>query len=1509
MGSKPWGDGGNPASWLVDWNNLQEHQLVDLVVDVLSHDNDHILGLVFPCQTRVRLVGSFHELLNFPSIAVFGAVYNGEKGIHQFFVGTESQLLKHRPIEKKDLSSMIELCSGMGWASFGFQHVGFDIALGCDHKQSMLDGYAMLHPSSKTVLGEVGQKAVIAEIHEKAPNSRILSSGFSCQPFSGGGQQRGVLDKRAGSLRGTLVTAFYLRIPVIILECVTQAASNNYVKGELNQFCRQCGYVMSEQILELGDVWCSKRDRWWAVVVVKSLGQIRLHDFPKLCYPSAVKHMIPRPLNLSDDDLQQLQIVGQEWDRFVRFANVPDMVPSLNSKCPTALHSWGSQMVGCKCGCRNEGFSDDTLLNRGVYGIVFPVFKGGEAIGYRHPHPTEVALLTGCPIPATWPGCLRLSLAALGQQAAPMQALWIGGCVAIHIQKLCVGIIQIDLNAKLDAFRALMVAQHKERFDHHPAQPIVHIEVEDRSEGFSGSMVTVLSPEPTVSICDSQGQACMIVRLASNLTTVRELMVAERRLDPCEGLIEVLDCQSGVALVDDDHVSGRRVWFRPLLSLCDALQSVDDDPYLMEASDGETEATLTLPMMLADRDMVNDQEGDCVMEVEETSIVSGESLDLMRDDSEPLLNMPADVLKNLKVPVVTSLSSLVALKNQVVSSALRRRLLQHQGHLWADDEITWHVSEILKKVEDTKCVLMDPILASAMLDSPNHFLLHAWFQQLGMIPDRVVTVVWIDSHWVPVVWSWTKETLMVRSWDVDQSSMKRMSRLNDAVSKMVGSRTWMVHFIHRGFALQRFCGVCAVRFLDNEIRGQMLPTCEPDAEHLQMIGKCKFDEHLVATRLTPRPWVWGSGFDPHARKRLVDLLKQHGVPADQVESRIGLALQALGLGPVQSAVLSGSPWRGLKALGNQARPTFAWVLPSELEEVVKLRAEAKSQAGKRPRPSRQPVRPAQIDPHKVALEADAFVSASGAPLTQIPPTQLSPMATGVAVANLDEVEQFLKNGVTIAPEALGILLLNQTEDVMPTTLSWQQIRTVVRCQSNGEPLIVNAVLVQLGQCAVVNNRKVQAVEPQGVPAACVKVSLYRDQMSDSWDEVVARPVKVALDLIPQLRVCNQADCNCSCWHPDPSSDIREPLFDVWRRQWVNLSYKQVAASQADIFIVNFRFAKSCEVSILASSGSQGVFFEPRSLDGRSVVNEYQTIWLPKATLPELLHLQKINHDLIGVTRMGSRLGVRVLADKAKEVASALKPGSIVLAVGTRQSYHVGPLPFGMDRASVAKLLQSWKWQARPVNPAKAVVGELGTLWLVQSSVDPPSNVFGTKNGDVVITKLGQKETKQEVPAVVVGNTQTMEMCSKAQPDKSGTDPWLKQDPWQVGIQSLAVSGPRADDMLTSLKSVEARIEERVEQALRAKLPSVSDMEVDSMTSDGSGAINDSRHTQNEARLSVLEQQVQALSATHRHFEQKVDGQFTQLHSQVNAQATHMEDLFTKQMSQIEALLAKKARCE
>jgi len=103
------------------------------------------------------------------------------------------------------------------------------------------------------------------------------------------------------------------------------------------------------------------------------------------------------------------------------------------------------------------------------------------------------------------------------------------------------------------------------------------------------------------------------------------------------------------------------------------------------------------------------------------------------------------VLLSLRLPVIASVFGLSALRKQVVSAPVRRHLLLQQGQSWSDDEIVWHVRNMLTRATEGNGVLMDPLLATGMVDTPNHFLLHAWYQQFKA-PAKIVTVVLVETH-------------------------------------------------------------------------------------------------------------------------------------------------------------------------------------------------------------------------------------------------------------------------------------------------------------------------------------------------------------------------------------------------------------------------------------------------------------------------------------------------------------------------------------------------------------------------------------------------------------------------------------------------------------------------------------------------------------------------------------------------------------------------------------------
>lgn len=752
--------------------------------------------------------------------------------------------------------------------------------------------------------------------------------------------------------------------------------------------------------------------------------------------------------------------------------------------------------------------------------------------------------------------------------------------------------------------------------------------------------------------------------------------------------------------------------------------------------------------------------------------------------------------------------------------------------------------------------------------------------------------------------------MIAASWDVPGSPPQEFSTLHSALAMAVGSRTFTAHIVHRKFAIDSFCGICALRFLDSMIRGKMLPTDISECQYLHSVGRSLFVAHLDTLSDTPRAWMFGAGLDAKASERLHNLLLEHGVEPTQVTNRTNLLLQAIGIPAAQKALTGGQPWRSLKQAANGCKPPFQLVLPAELDLAVQKKAQDGGVRGKRKKapgpPKAQPKHeaPAALDPAKLYIEDESFVAPDGTVLPQLQMTDIGPLAAGVVLTSLDEASAYLKAAQLVSQGPLALLIINTDEITAPTSLSWCSVRSVLRCHANGEPLIAPGVLVQLGKFCVSPKPVDSLPEVMHASAACLKLALYRDSIEGDWQQVVQSPVKYVLSLLEPLQTCSvpSGDNPCSCpkWHPGPDDVVADPVIDVWRRQWLSGSFRPVAPAQADIFLVNVRVLESLSGRLLCCSGRGGLFLEPRSLDGRDPLLDFQILWLAKTPIDELHRLQQCTPGIRGLARLGSRLGVRCLVKDAPELARTLKPNSIFLAAGSKLVYEVGPLPFGMDRLSVSKLCGSWQWQARPMHPARSAEGHLGNIWIVQASAPPPQSVFRYQGREIVITSVPEKVVNvAPAPSKVVGSSATVKLCSK-DASSSTVDPWILNDPWAPAVSLAPSRGQPSADV--ALKEFETRLE----NSILAKLPSPN-MDVDSTG-------------EQEARLLALEHQVNALTAGQQQLELKVedsivrqDTQYQALHSQVNQQMEshghQMQALFSSQMQQIEALLSKKLRTE
>ena len=403
---------------------------VDLVADIISAQEDSILVSLYPGGQRAVLLGGVVIPAECTSVSVFDATLVGSGSLLCFLADKPDEILFHKRCCRSDFTKMVEFCAGMGIGIYGFATAGMETVVAVEWSKPMAETFELMHPGVPVICGDVNARATVKEVYRLHPSSAVLMAGFSCQPFSMGGMMRGANDQRSNTLAATLKAGCMLRSLVIILECVQEAGRNSMVRQQIEAFRDQCKFHLTEVVLALDSVWVSKRTRWWAVLAAPFVGPVGLPVFPLLHSPSVPRDLLTGPMDLDSSDLAQLELRGDELDAFLQY--VPCLAKMFlpgNVKGPTALHSWGSQVVGCECGCRTAGFSHETLCSKGLYGILFPVPGDPhpthpEVPRVRHPHPTEVAVL--CWVPEmVWPASRRLCLAGLGQQASPIHTAWL----------------------------------------------------------------------------------------------------------------------------------------------------------------------------------------------------------------------------------------------------------------------------------------------------------------------------------------------------------------------------------------------------------------------------------------------------------------------------------------------------------------------------------------------------------------------------------------------------------------------------------------------------------------------------------------------------------------------------------------------------------------------------------------------------------------------------------------------------------------------------------------------------------------------------------------------------------------------------------------------------------------------------------------------------------------------------------------------------------------------------
>ena len=181
----------------------------------------------------------------------------------------------------KELTA-IDLFSGCGGFSYGFQQAGFHVVLGVDNTEIALKTFEKNHRDSKGLVLDLHKESSINTIVKETKDKKIdvIIAGPPCQGFSLTGT-RNENDERNSLFYAVFRLAEKLNPKAIIIENVPGLLNlyGGKAKKEIIRLCNEMGYTCNPKLLYAPDYGVPQiRKRVFFVALKKELGTFEFPD-------------------------------------------------------------------------------------------------------------------------------------------------------------------------------------------------------------------------------------------------------------------------------------------------------------------------------------------------------------------------------------------------------------------------------------------------------------------------------------------------------------------------------------------------------------------------------------------------------------------------------------------------------------------------------------------------------------------------------------------------------------------------------------------------------------------------------------------------------------------------------------------------------------------------------------------------------------------------------------------------------------------------------------------------------------------------------------------------------------------------------------------------------------------------------------------------------------------------------------------------------------------------------
>ena len=1133
------------------------------------------------------------------------------------------------------------------------------------------------------------------------------------------------------------------------------------------------GWVVKTVVIDLLDVWPCKRQRWWALLFPSQWNQIGLPPWDLHSPFDSIQTILSTWGQWPFDDEMDLRLTPWEMELYhdVSFGHDRREL-ALHCTAATILHSYANALGPCPCGCRHRGFHLLTLRTGGLRGQ-YVISK--ETGAPRFLHPKEAALLLGVLGSYEFVHEVRTSLAMLGLVASPLQVIWIYG----HLLR-----------------------NHRITFQKLPCP-----RVEDWLRAYMGELMTQaslgFSPVPTPWTLDfSLLGSSMSLSINQPRVSVAQLLQAERIS---------LNWNESISLFHQEERLG-------LDAFLTAATETSIQLRLQAGQDDRKQPTQAIVIAIQHQDH------------HQVHLVPPGSFlfEILAEIGLPLVRKVLDVYDKI-LPVDLRIWHPIAVKTWTEAPwhqpsgyfrlahgpSLDPQRGLHDGQIWAG------ICQLTQAVFGHCCPMMiiHPALVPALM---HHWISPIHVQQLQLqfqkTNKEIICIAEIDGHWILLYGREHRQCLQWILLDGIQTNLNTKALdLMANLSTILGldfcpplSACWTRQLE------KHTCGTVALTHLFMLLNpGFMVPATAITCLHDWILQQLPLQGSIFATG--------PNELSTDQKEKLCRLLQEHGVPESKVPERVQQVIQKLGVPAIVAAFVAKNSWSHLKASANKPGIALRLVLPDELARHAERTAISKYGAGisnhknkKKTEKGPEPI--PSLDPADLILQAGHFKDEDGTALSQISFADIEAEAGGIAIATVQQSQQWLQQTSSISSQALAILTTEELPSELRLKYDISKTSFPATYKGTGEPVLIFGCLKNLGDKKVNRHQAGELAQIDIIPNVVVRLHVYRDELQTPWQDLVKSPVRLLSTLLLPLQLCAGDGCghDCSKTHPAVGETLDSVIMKVWGRSFGKIEGGRTGAPEATYFSVFLRVPET-SLRPLLQSNVQGIYMDPRQ--DRGPDDRFRVVWLTSRTLVEAQHACKTCLKALGLVRLRFKYGLRVAAADEEMAFKQLKPDATFIATRVQRTFQLFPLPHGLQRAGLIKILNELQWTAKPLQPGRGQ--QDGISWQVGSTDPPPTTVFTSFGKEVLITETTKKAVEVK-PVTFLASSKTQKHLRAEAGTSSQTitnaDPWQDVDPWMSWRPtSTEAPPPKSTSGKSHLAEVTGQLREELQASFRKEL--------------------------------------------------------------------------------------------